>query len=234
MSVHRQKRRQTTPYEVILKNCRRNLTIHPSVWEPLDSHHLIFNWFLYSSMNRIHNRHRNTEFDELNKSESVSTNAFIAVAAFAIICITFHWFGRHGWIPILDSANLALHEAGHPLIGLFSERAAVYGGTLFQLVFPLVFVWHFHQKGQAPGFAASVIWFGENLFNVARYMADARAQELPLVGGDHDWTEIFGRWDVLHLDGKIAGLTRVIASLLILFAIFWLFRIWQASREAEK
>ena len=25
-----------------------------------------------------------------------------------------------GWIPILDSANLAFHEAGHPLFGLLS------------------------------------------------------------------------------------------------------------------
>ena len=58
------------------------------------------------------------------------------------------------------------------------------------------------------GIAASLVWLGENLFNVARYMADARAQELPLVGnGDHDWTEIFSRWNVLPLDERIAGFT---------------------------
>ena len=34
--------------------------------------------------------------------------------------------GDH-WVPILDSANLAFHEAGHPLIGMFSARLMVYG-----------------------------------------------------------------------------------------------------------
>jgi hypothetical protein len=41
-----------------------------------------------------------------------------------------------GWIPILDSANLAFHEAGHPLFGLLSARLSVYGGTLMQLLIP--------------------------------------------------------------------------------------------------
>jgi hypothetical protein len=31
-----------------------------------------------------------------------------------------------GWVPLLDSANLALHEAGHPLVGLLSSRLEVY------------------------------------------------------------------------------------------------------------
>ena len=41
-----------------------------------------------------------------------------------------------GWVPILDSANLAFHEAGHPIFGLFSSRLMVYGGTLMQLLLP--------------------------------------------------------------------------------------------------
>ncbi|MFZ5558023.1 MAG: hypothetical protein ACOZDY_15115 [Pseudomonadota bacterium] len=36
-------------------------------------------------------------------------------------------------------------------------------------------------------------------------MADARARELPLVGGgDRDRAEILSRWGVLHLDGTLA------------------------------
>jgi len=108
---------------------------------------------------------------------------------FAVACLSFH--GLMGWIPILDSANLALHEAGHPLVGILSVRAAVYGGTLFQIIFPLAAAWHFHRTYNAGGVAASTVWLGENLLNIARYMADARAQELPLVGsGEHDWAEI--------------------------------------------
>lgn len=161
----------------------------------------------------------------------VTLAGLLAVGAFAAVCLGFHLFGAQGWVPILDSANLALHEAGHPLVGLFSERAAVYGGTLFQLAFPLAAAWHFRRAGHAAGMAAACVWLGENLFNVARYMADARTQALPLVGGgDHDWAEIFWRWGTLRLDGRIAGLTRGIGFLLIVGAVLWLHRRWRTTQ----
>jgi len=160
----------------------------------------------------------------------VSSGALLAVAAFALVCLGFHWFGEQGWVPLLDSANLALHEAGHPLVGIFSTRATVYGGTLFQLVFPIAMAVHFRREASAAGVAGAVVWLGENLFNVARYMADARVQELPLVGnGDHDWTEIFSRWHVRHLDGRIAGITRGIGLILMAWALLWLYRRWRES-----
>lgn len=162
---------------------------------------------------------------------TVSAGQFFAVAAFAAVCLGFHWFGEDGWVPLLDSANLALHEAGHPLVGIFSTRLTVYGGTLFQLAFPLLAALQFRRSANPAGIAAALVWLGENLFNVARYMADARAQELPLVGGDHDWTEIFGRWHVLHLDGRIAGITRGIGLILMAWALLWLYRRWRESAE---
>jgi len=176
---------------------------------------------------------------ELPKGETdavpVSRFSLVAVASFAAVCLAFHAFGEQGWVPVLDSANLALHEAGHPLTGLFSSRASVYGGTLFQLAFPVAVAVHFHRRGQAAGAAAGAVWLGENLLNVARYMADARVQALPLVGGgDHDWAEIFGRWRILHLDTRVAGLTRVAAVLLIAGSLVWLYRRWKAGREESR
>lgn len=146
----------------------------------------------------------------------------IAIALLVALLATF--VVRSGWVPILDSANLALHEAGHPLIGLLSHRLEVYGGTIFQLLFPGVVIVHFVRRSHFAGVAIGAIWLGESLHNVARYMADARIQELPLVGGgDHDWTEIFSRWGVLHLDTRIANLTHALAWLLMFGAVVWLF-----------
>ena len=160
----------------------------------------------------------------------ISIGGFFAVLAFSAICMGFHWLGADGWFPILDSVNLALHEAGHPLVGILSERASVYGGTLFQLIFPLAVAWHFYRDTNATGVGISLVWLGENLFNIARYMADARAQQLPLVGGYHDWTEIFSRWGVLHLDGLIANMTRGIGGILMVFVSVWLYRRWQNDK----
>lgn len=162
----------------------------------------------------------------------VSLPAFLFVTAFAAACLGFHAFSSQGWVPLLDSANLALHEAGHPLTGIVSGRLAVYGGTIFQLAFPLAIAIQFHRQAHAAGAAAAAVWLGENLLNVARYMADARVQALPLVGGgDHDWAEIFGRWRMLHLDTRVAGFTRVLAVAVIAGALLRLYRQWSASRE---
>jgi hypothetical protein len=174
------------------------------------------------------------EFQPDRDAGAVTAGQLFAVAAFTVVCLGFHWFGEDGWVPLLDSANLALHEAGHPLVGIFSTRLTVYGGTLFQLAFPLLAALQFRRSANPAGIAAALVWLGENLFNVARYMADARAQELPLVGnGDHDWTEIFSRWHVLHLDGRIAGITRGIGLILMAVALVWLYRRWRESRECE-
>lgn len=158
----------------------------------------------------------------------VSLLGVAGVFLFGAACLGFHWFGGDDWVPLLDHANLVIHEAGHPLTGLVSQRAAVYGGTVFQLAFPLAFAWHFRRAGSIVGVAASTVWVGENLFNIARYMADARAQLLPLVGGDHDWAEIFARWGILNLDGHIAGMTRDIGVLLIAGALIWLYWRWRS------
>jgi hypothetical protein len=138
-----------------------------------------------------------------------------------------------GFIFVLDSANLLFHEAGHPFYGLFSNRLSVYGGTLGQLTFPVIVIISFWRKGQPISFAASWIWFFENWLNIARYMADARALALPLVGnGDHDWNEIFSRWKVLSHDTFIAAIIRTGAWIGIGAVILWI--AWRAWRDRNR
>jgi hypothetical protein len=176
--------------------------------------------------------HHKQNLDVISGEASVSSGGLVVVAAFAVACLGFHWLSPDGWFPLLDSANLAVHEAGHPLVSIFSARATVYGGTLFQLAFPLAAAWHFYRAANASGIAASIVWLGENLFNIARYMADARTRLLPLAGnGEHDWAEIFSRWGALHLDVRIAGVTRGIGFILVVGAAAWLYRRWRAERE---
>ena len=137
-----------------------------------------------------------------------------------------------GFVFGLDHANLLFHEAGHPIVGLFSQRLETYGGTMGQLAFPLMLAVSFWRKGEAISFAASVIWFFENWLNIARYMADARVQELPLVGGgDHDWARIFGRWHVLNHDTHIAAVVRTIGWLGMGAACAWVLRRWWLERK---
>jgi hypothetical protein len=154
------------------------------------------------------------------------------VMAFAAVFALIAWFSHSGqrWVPLLDSANLVFHEAGHPLFGLFWERLAVYGGTLAQLSFPIVVAASFWHRREAVSFAFALGWLAQNFWNVSRYMADARSQELPLVGGgEHDWTEIFLRWGALGADTTIAGVTRLLGWVLLLATCVWLARRWSAE-----
>lgn len=142
---------------------------------------------------------------------------------------------QQGFVFVVDHANLLFHEAGHPIIGLFSRRLEPYGGTIGQLVFPCVLAIGFWRKGQALSLAGAVIWFFENWLNIARYMADARARQLPLVGGgDHDWHTIFSRWHVLQYDLQIASLVKVVGWIGMLAACLWVcWRAWQDRRRPE-
>ncbi len=158
-----------------------------------------------------------------------------ALAGYSLAALLVLWAAHSGerWVPLLDNANLAFHEAGHPIFGLLlGERFAVYGGTLGQLAFPLAAAGAFWARREAASLALALLWLGENLFNIARYMADARARILPLVGGgDHDWAEIFTRWGVLEADVTVAGLTRFLGWGLILAAWGWLAWRWRADAE---
>ncbi len=142
------------------------------------------------------------------------------------------WFCERGFVFGLDHANLLFHEAGHPIIGIFSTRLETYGGTLGQLTFPVLLAVSFWRKGQALAFAASVIWFFENWLNISRYMADARALELPLIGGgDHDWNTIFTRWNVLQYDLDIARWVNGIGWAGMALAALWVVWRWWCDRK---
>jgi hypothetical protein len=82
--------------------------------------------------------------------------------------------------------------------------------------------------------AAAGIWFFENWFNIARYMADARSLQLPLVGGgDHDWNTILNRWNLLQFDTRIAAALKVAGWLGITAVCGWVvWRAWQDRHRA--
>jgi hypothetical protein len=165
----------------------------------------------------------------------VGLHGVLVVMACAGLITLLRIRSGEGWVPILDSANLAIHEAGHPIVGLLSSRLAVYGGTIFQLLFPLLVAADFWRRGELVASAVGVVWLGESLLNVARYMADARAHVLPLTRPEgHDWTEIFSRWGVLQSDTLIADLTGLLGGTLMMAATAWVVWAWWRDSEYER
>ena len=67
----------------------------------------------------------------------------------------------------------------------------------------------FLRQGQPASFAVALFWTGESITDVAVYMADAKKQTLPLLGGEgvtHDWNYLLAQ---LHLLGAAEFLGRL-------------------------
>ena len=161
-----------------------------------------------------------------------TAKAVLASVAFAMIFLLVLRSAK-GFIPIIDHANLAFHEAGHLIYGLFGNTLGLYGGTLGQLTFPLVAAISFWMRREAVSSALSGVWFFENWLNIARYMADARAQLLPLVGGgEHDWFHILSRWGLLSRDTTIAGVVNGLGWLGMISMWAWVIWRWWQDRQS--
>ena len=165
-----------------------------------------------------------------NEWNRISRGQLIGFGIGMVVFLIIIRVSEPGFIFLLDHANLLFHEAGHPVIGIFSARLEPYGGTIGQLTFPVIVAVSCWRKGQALGFAAAIIWFFENWLNIARYMADARTLQLPLVGGgDHDWNTILARWDILMYETRIAHALAVIAWSAFAGVCVWV--IWRGARD---
>jgi hypothetical protein len=164
--------------------------------------------------------------------EAVTTGRLTGFAVGAALFALLVFASESGFVFLIDYANLLFHEAGHPIVGLLSTKLEPYGGTIGQLVFPVVLTVSFWRKGEPLSFAGAIIWFFENWLNIARYMADARAQELPLVGGgDHDWNTILGRWHVLAYDTRISAIVKTVGWAGMAASCAWVVWRWYRDRE---
>ncbi|HLZ90704.1 MAG TPA: hypothetical protein VKQ28_03230 [Candidatus Acidoferrum sp.] len=162
----------------------------------------------------------------------ISRYAGIGWLCFYLLFLAYAARDGSGFL-FLDYANLMIHEAGHPFFSWFGYTIMILGGTLAELIVPLLCAGYFFWKREISGTAFCGFWFFENFPYIGTYMADARAQALPLVGsGDHDWAILFGQWGLLLQDRKIGGAMRTIGWLGMIAALGWL--AWRTYRSARE
>lgn len=168
----------------------------------------------------------------IGQRPAVGTPGLLGVVGTVVALAFVYRASFDGFIPVLDHANLAFHEAGHVFFGIFGPTLGLYGGTLGQLVFPAVVTVSFWRKGAPVSTALGLLWLFQNFLNIARYMADAQAQRLPLVGGgDHDWFNILSRWGALSADTTLARLLTTLAWLGMFATSIWIGIVWLRDRN---
>ena len=144
----------------------------------------------------------------------------------AVLTIYFLWCAYAPEnIFFLHLVNTPIHEAGHVLFRVFGEFMGIAGGSLFQIIVPLVFFGYFvwHKKP----FSASIVlfWIGENFLDVYVYANDAAVMQLPLLsgvtgseGGFHDWNYLLTEMNLLDKTALVAKIIRFTGTLLIIAA----------------
>jgi hypothetical protein len=133
---------------------------------------------------------------------------------------------------LMDYPFMQIHAGGHALFRVFGLTAAVAGGTFLQLFVPLALGFYFIRQRQPLGAALCMFFFFEQFLPIARYMADAQAQQLPWISIGryesviHDWNYLFTQLGVLSYDMVIADIVRSIGSLGMIGVTFWF--LWRA------
>jgi hypothetical protein len=146
------------------------------------------------------------------------------------------WTIRFARTPLSDDAmasflhlpDLVFHEAGHIIFSPFGQFMTVLGGSLLQVVIPIVAAIAFVRQEEPFGAAICAWWAGQNLVDLAPYIADARSLSLTLIGGKtgaevegHDWEFILTQLGITHLDHAIGTATYAIGIITMLAALVY-------------
>ncbi len=142
----------------------------------------------------------------------------------------------------MHNIDLIFHEAGHVLFRPFGWFMTILGGSLFQVMMPLIVMFYFIFKNHDNYSASFGLWWaGQSCMDVAPYIDDALDQKLVLLGGrtgadmpgNHDWNNILGDLNRLEKCHEYASFVDYLGTGMMLLAFIWggyiLFREYQVS-----
>jgi len=146
--------------------------------------------------------------ESLQKAESYSAKIQIIrwLPSIIILPIAVYYCLNRGNYGLIDNVDLVIHEAGHIFFSLFGKFIYTLGGTLMQIILPSIIAGFFLRNNYRTGVQVGLLWLGQNLINISVYAADARAQKLPLLGGNkvcHDWHYLLNTLGILNFDTEV-------------------------------
>jgi hypothetical protein len=173
-------------------------------------------------------------FEDFPDWKPVSRIAGIAWLVVYLLFVLYAALDRTGFL-FVDYVNLMIHEGGHFFFSWFGDTIRILGGTLGELIVPLLCGTAFWWRRETSGVAFCSFWFFENFLYIGTYMSDARTSALPLVGADEsDWTILFTQWRVLTHDQQIGQSMRMLGWFGMFATVGWLAsRTFRASEPRK-
>lgn len=143
----------------------------------------------------------------------------------------------------LDHVDLPIHETGHLIFRLFGETMMIAGGSIFQIIFPAVFVGYFVWQQSYYSAAIVLLWVGQSILNVWVYASDAVVMQLMLTsgmtgseGGFHDWNYLLDHFGLLDSTKGVAKVIRLFGTLTIIvgsgLAVY--FSLRESEQQADE
>lgn len=148
----------------------------------------------------------------------------------------------------LHCLNLPVHESGHVIFGFFGKPLITsLGGSLFQIIMPLVFCFALWIKPRdLLGASVGLWWSFENFIDVAPYIDDAIRMQLMLTSGGtgseapygfHDWNFILSEMRLLTKCDKIADGVYAVGYVGMVLCCLWaawsLIYYWKFQRQGK-
>jgi hypothetical protein len=171
--------------------------------------------------------------------ESDASTDAVTLIGRAAVFVLLLWWGRAFILTPLETndtgesflhlINLPFHEAGHLIFMPFGRFMMFLGGSLGQILMPIVCLVTFLIRTRDPfGAAVALWWTAENFMDVAPYINDARSLDLVLLGGvtgketdGHDWENILSMLGWLKYDHRLAHLSYNLGIVLMLISMAW-------------
>lgn len=139
----------------------------------------------------------------------------------------------------IDMINLIFHEAGHFIFIFFGDFLHYLGGTLLEILIPLLFAAYFFIHEDRYSASIMFAWMGYNLTTISVYIADAILMRLPLLGCGtdcdytyHDWNHLLTKLDLLPYTNSIANLVYGVGMAIFILGI--LASIWYSTSIRTK
>ena len=147
----------------------------------------------------------------------------------------FRTLANPEYSSLFSGINFGIHELGHVLISFAGEFLMMAGGSIFQVVAPLAAALIFLRQRDYFGIAVAFSWLSLSLFELARYIGDARAQQIPLLGltsdPQHDWHYLLSKLGMLQSDLLFAGLTRLVGVMILIVSL--LIGVWLCLQMSQ-
>lgn len=184
---------------------------------------------------------RGAHFYRMAQTHPVKAYALVETGLwlFVLASLIDHVFAANGFSStIIWYLTIGPHEIGHFICMPFGQLLYIAGGSIWQILFWVILAVN-QWLGRRQITGSLLLWAvaGHSFVNLARYVGDASARQMPLLFGmgpeHHDWYNLLNMTNLLRFDKFFALLTTLMGIAVVLTVVgLGILTAWLLPRTA--